>query len=362
MLKSTKRFILSNSGLNSQGFRMLTEGAILDDFEKNPVLLWNHQRPEGNDRNQILPLGYWTDIEINGDEITAVPVFDDKDEFALSIYHKVEANILRMCSAGAEPLETSDDEALLLPGQQRATVTSWRLKEGSICDIGANPGSLAVALYDASENIITLSEANLESVIPQIKNEMNKNTKPAAKLAAPATPGKKNVTLADPAKEELNDDLENEELNDDLEGEEDKDAIIARLTEELEGLKEQLNLATEQLSLADEEKENAKVENLVNKAISLKKITLGQKAHYIKLAKADYPTTVELLKSIKASPSIKSQLGNVELSQDAAKLETLSSKSFDELFKTGDLEFVKLNAPDTYKTIFKNKFGREPKN
>lgn len=360
MLKSSKRFILSTSGLNSQGFRMLTEGAILDDFEKNPVLLWNHQRPEGNDKNQILPLGYWTDIEINGDEISSVPVFDDKDPFALTIYNKVEADILRMCSAGAEPLELSDDEALLLPGQTRATVTKWKLKEGSICDIGANPGSLAVALYDAQENIIKLSETDLEIVIPKIT--MNKNQKPASQLKTP--PGKKPVKLADPATEpeEQLADPDNEEQLSDPETDEDKDALIQKLQEENEALKAQLNEVSEQLVEQAEEQETKKVENLVSLAVSQRRITLAQKPHFINLAKADFKGTVALLNTMKPALTIKNALANSEVSPDVARLEKLSAKSFDELFRDGELEYVKLNAPDTYKAIYKNKFGKEPKN
>lgn len=358
MLKSSKRFILSNSGLNAQGFRMLTEGAELDEFIKNPVLLYNHQRPEGNDKNQILPLGYWTEIEVNGDEISAIPVFDDKDDFAVTIYNKVEAGVLRMCSAGAEPLETSESPDLLVPGQERATVTRWRMKEGSICDIGANPGALAVALYNSSDNILTLSAQTIEKIIPTIKSMSKPKTQvpPVKKTIKLADDDKPKDDLTDPENEELTDDDPDEELADD----EDKDAIIARLTDQVAQLTEQLKLATDQVALADEAKEDAKIENLVNKAISLRKITLAQKGHYIKLAKQDYGTTFDLLKSIKAAPSLKSQMGTQELSTDATRLTELSAKSFDELFKSGDLEFVKLNAPDTYKNIYTKKFGKAP--
>ncbi|MBA3901594.1 MAG: hypothetical protein H0X62_15560, partial [Bacteroidetes bacterium] len=108
MPKSTKRFILSNNGLNAQGFRMLSEGVVMDEFDKNPVLLFNHIRPEGNDKNQILPLGYWMDLQIDGEDISAVPFFDESDEFAMKIFNKVENGTLKMCSAGAEPLDISD--------------------------------------------------------------------------------------------------------------------------------------------------------------------------------------------------------------------------------------------------------------
>jgi len=57
------------------------------------VLLFNHIRPEGNDRNQILPIGYWQDIELKDGMITAVPrtecrtLVDKSDSFpSLCLY------------------------------------------------------------------------------------------------------------------------------------------------------------------------------------------------------------------------------------------------------------------------------------
>lgn len=392
MPKSSKRFIISNSGLNAQGFRMLTEGAVLDDFEKNPLMLWNHQRPEGTDKNQILPIGHWEDIQVNGDELSAVPVFDDKDDFAMSIYNKVEAGHIRMCSAGAEPLETSEDETDLLPEQTRATVTKWRLKEASICDIGANPGSLSVALYDAKDSLIKLSDSQGKTIIPTIKMKKPLTTakKAAAKKAADEAAKaekialaakKKSIQLAEEAKTEetlaAGDPDDDEKLTADTdedanlaEGDadpvtdEDKDELIANLQAQIAELKEQLGIATDQLKMADDAKQDAKVENLANQAVALRKITLAQKAQIIKLAKADFKGTVEYLNSIKASKTVKETLEeNKANTKEGERLVKLSAMSWDELFKNaGDTSFLKLNAPDVYKAKFKEKFGKEPRN
>ena len=321
MPKSSKRFVISNSGLNGQGFRMLTEGADLSDFDKNPLLLFNHIRPEGSSKDQILPIGYWVDIELKGDDITGVPFFDDKDEFAMSIYNKVEGGFIRMCSAGAEPLATSEASEHLLPGQQKATVTKWKLKEGSICDIGANPGSLAVALYSNTDTRIELSS------IPNLKLNMD-----------PEEKDKEKVTLS----------------------EEEKDAEIARLKAELEDLKAKMKLADDEKQLKLAEEEEKKVENLVSTAIGQRKITLAQKETYVKLAKADFASVSALLGSMKAAPSVQESLNTTKT--DTSKLELLAAKSYDELFKDGGLEQLKLHAPDTYKLKFKEKFGKEPRN
>ncbi len=372
---STKKFVLSNSSLNSQGFRMLTNGAILDDFLKNPVMLFNHIRPEGNMKNQILPIGHWENIELNGDEITAVPFFDDKDEFAMAIYHKVEAGHIRMCSIGAEPVETSKKRSDLLPGQKLATVTRWKAKEASICDIGANPDALSVALYDSNDRMISLAETNIETLIPTITTMAKKTTtagEAGKKHAAAKKPG---VKLADdPAKKddaELSDDEEkDEELSDDEETEElsdeDKDAKIADLEEKLKQMSARCAELEEKLKLSEEEAEDDKAAKLADKAIQMRKITLAQKDHIINLAKKDYNGTVKYLNSIKSAPSIKSQLeggSTTTLDKDAEKIKKLSEKSYDELFSTpGALNLLKDKSPEVYKLKFKEKFGKEPKN
>jgi phage head maturation protease len=378
MPKSTKRFIFSTSGLNGQGFRMLSEGAVMEDFYNNPVMLFNHTRPEGTDKNQILPIGHWEDIELNGDNWSAVPVFDDKDEFAMSIYNKVEAGHIRMCSAGAEPLATSANPKDILAGQTKASVTKWRLKEISICDIGANPGALAVALYDSKDNLIRLSDKSIENLIPNIMAKTTTTAKAAAAKVA-ADKAKKELAVAKAKAIKLADDAEAAKLADDAEepdaeltdgedepdGDEDKDATIAALKKQLADCQEQLKLAEEKMSLADAQQEDTKAEQLADKAIAMKKITLAQKPHIIKLAKTDYNGTVEYLNTIKSHTPVKDiiELADKSKTGDATKLETLSAKGWDELFKSsGDLNFIKLKAPEVYKAKFKEKFGKEPKN
>lgn len=355
MPKSSKRFILHTDSLNAQGFRMLTSGVDLSDFEKNPVLLFNHIRPSGNEKNQILPIGYWTDIELKDGEISAVPFFDDNDEFAMSIYHKVENGILKMCSAGAEPIETSNDPKVVLPGQKLETVTRWKMKEGSICDIGANPDALAVALYDDGNKIIALSESTIKNLPDNLKTpDMSKNRKDFG------TPPKK-VELKKLTDEEkaAQAKLEQEELEKQLAegGEDEKDKEIASLKAKLNELEEKLKLAE-----SDEEEPEVKAKKLADTALKMRKITLAEKPSIIKLATADYDATLEMLQARKATTSVKETLELTDKAGEGeqARIVELSKKSYDELFNSGDLQFLKLNAPDVYKAKFKSKFGKEP--
>lgn len=46
-------FLLSDESVNSYGTRVLTAGIRLDDYEKNPVVLWNHTRAWSDREDQI---------------------------------------------------------------------------------------------------------------------------------------------------------------------------------------------------------------------------------------------------------------------------------------------------------------------
>jgi hypothetical protein len=174
MPKSTKKFVLSNSNLNSHGFRMLTSGADLSDFMRNPIMYWMHIYPEPEKPNGLLPIGFWDEIKIEGDNITAIPNFDDSDEFAMKIYQKVEHGTLRACSVGAFPLETSETDKV--PGQTKPTYKRWQLKEASIVDRGSNTD--AVVTLNAKRGLLTiLSESSVSGLMPALnENAYNQKT------------------------------------------------------------------------------------------------------------------------------------------------------------------------------------------
>ena len=77
-------FILSTNDVNSYGFRVLTEGIELPVSGKL-VMLWNHVRANGTDKNQILPIGHWVNLRKEGGKLLADPEFDMDDPFAADI-------------------------------------------------------------------------------------------------------------------------------------------------------------------------------------------------------------------------------------------------------------------------------------
>lgn len=168
MLKSSKRLIISTEAVNSFGFRVLTSGIDLSQYRNNPILLWMHQRPEGKSKDEVLPLGFISDLQLNGTELSGIPNFDDSDDFAVKIYNKVQNGTIKMCSPGLLPVEQSDAPAMMVPGQTLPTVIKSVLIEVSIADIGSNPNALAVELYDIAGCSIKLSVGSAKNVISSI--------------------------------------------------------------------------------------------------------------------------------------------------------------------------------------------------
>lgn len=129
-----KRVRLTNDSLNSYGYRVLTEGVDISQYQRNPLLLYMHCRG--------LTIGLLKDIRKENGEITAEPVFDEATELSRQCKKQWEFGSLRMVSIGFDIIETSDDPEHLVVGQRRPTVTKARLYEVSVVDIGANDDAI----------------------------------------------------------------------------------------------------------------------------------------------------------------------------------------------------------------------------
>lgn len=138
-----KEAVISTPRLNSYGARVLTDGIDLEQYQKNPVLLYMHRRG----RKEDMPIGIMENLRVEGDTLYGTPKFDDDTEDERNINKKWERGTLRMLSAGLDILEWSEEPALLVAGQTRPTITKSKLIEVSVVDIGANDDALQVGLY-----------------------------------------------------------------------------------------------------------------------------------------------------------------------------------------------------------------------
>lgn len=253
-----KTFIVSDESINVYGDRVLTDGIDIADFEKNPIMLWNHTRAWSGDVNQVLPIGHWENIVRENGVVKADAVFDETDEFAKKIAKKVESGTLKACSIGIRVLENSTDPKHLIAGQTGVTITKCKLREISIVDIPGNKN--AIALYDESDNIIDLSDR----IINNQKSKIMEETK---------------------SKELQNAQAENVA----------KDARIAELEKQLKEQKATAN------------------KSYLDAAVAAGKIAEDEKEHYVKLMEADEDAVKKLIsskKTVEKAPRIKDQLSD----------------------------------------------------
>ncbi len=169
MKRTTKRYVITTGAVNCYGYRILTDGVDYTQYQNNPVLLWMHIRADGNNKNQILPLGRMVEIRREGDALTGQPEFDENDSFAMSVFNKYENGTLNMLSLGAKSVETSEDPQYMLPGQTNPTVIRCKVTDISAVDIGGNDQAKAVQLYDANGREIALSQGSITSFLQLAK-------------------------------------------------------------------------------------------------------------------------------------------------------------------------------------------------
>lgn len=161
-----KRIRISDETLNCYDTWVKTSGVELKQFQRNPVMLWMHWRG--------VIIGYIKDIRVENDEITGEPFFDEVREESKQAKLQWEKGSLRMGSPNFEIIETSDDEALIKPGQRRPTITRCKLVEFSMVDIGGNDNNIRLT-YENNE--LKLSEGEDCSILPLLKAPINQTNK-----------------------------------------------------------------------------------------------------------------------------------------------------------------------------------------
>ena len=307
----SKRVRITNESVNSYGFRVLTSGIDLEQYRRNPVLLYMHER--GN------VIGYVKDLQVENGEVTGELVFDEASELSIRCKKQFEVGSLRMVSVGLDPKETSGAPELLLEGQTRPTVTKSKLVEVSLVDIGANDD--AIRMYNEGTAIELGKDGNC--LLPLLSNNpINQTTmdlkKLALQLGLPETADEATVL-----------------------------AKIAELQKEA-GASVTLKAENDKLKLAG-------IITLVDKAITEKKITVENKEHFLHLGKTI--GAEELEKTLAAmSPNVK--LSGIINHQGGS---TAQQGSYTKLSEVPEVELLTMRQADpaTYKRLFKAEYGYE---
>ena len=296
-MSKTKRVRISNESLNSYGTRVLTSGMNVDQYNRNPVLLYMHER------GQVI--GYVKDLRVEGDEVTGELMFDEATELSQRCKKQWEFGSLKMVSVGLDILETSEDPELLVQGQTSPTVTKSKLFEVSLVDIGANDDAI-VLQKDGKK--ITLGKDS-ECPLPMLNNNNQKQMEQkqiALKLGLPET-----ATEAD---------------------------INAKLGE----LKATLTLAG--------------ITAIVEKAVGEKRIAPDKKDEFINLGKE---VGKEKLERIVAAMAPQMKLSAVIGHQGgAATQQPTAYKKLSDV-PSSELLTLRKEQPEEYKRLYKEEYGME---
>jgi len=144
-------FIISDETVNEYGFRILASAIDVEQYSKNPVVLYMHERAHGDPKKVI---GRASNFRLEGTKTLADIEFDSEEEFAASVEGKVKRGYIKMASMRGPALEFSDDPTLMLEGQTGPTVTKMKLRELSIVDIGGHDAALKLYHEDGTEIVL----------------------------------------------------------------------------------------------------------------------------------------------------------------------------------------------------------------
>ena len=307
-----KRVRISNESVNCYGFRVLTAGVNVEQYKRNPVLLYMHER--GN------VVGYVNDLKVENDEITGELMFDCASEQSERCQKQFEFGSLRMVSAGLEIIETSEDPTMLVPGQTRPTITKSRLFEVSVADVGANDD--AIVLEKDGKRIMLSKDGTCGlPLITHNNNQSNKDMEQkviALQLGLPETA------------------TENE--------------INAKLAQLKAVEQENETLKAEKQKLTD-----ARITQLVDAAVAEKRLDAQHKEQFVKLgAQIGADELEKTLQAMKPQVKLSAILGH----QGSAP-ESGSEKTYTKLSEVPADELVKLRADNVeeYKKLYEAEYG-----
>lgn len=309
-MAKNKRVRITNERLNSYGTRILTAGMDVSQYERNPVLLYMHER------GQVI--GYVKDLKVEGDEVTGELMFDEASELSVRCKKQWEFGSLKMVSVGIDVLELSEDKQHLVEGQTSPTITRSKLFEVSVVDIGANDDAI-VLMRDGKR--LEMGKDG-ESPLPKL-NHNNKQDKDMNKEEIAMLLG-----LPADASEE---------------------SIKAKVAELKAAAAERETLAKENDAL-----QLSRIETAVEGAISEKKITAEKKAHFIELGKK---VGIESLSATFDAMSPQVKLSEVVGHQGGAPVDKTWQKLGD--VPSDKILELRKSQPEEYKRLFKAEYGYE---
>lgn len=322
MLRQPKKWVLSDESVNSYDFITRTSGIRLEDFNANPVMLFNH------DFNKVI--GNWQDIKVENGKLTATDNFHMEDEEAKLISDKVDKGFIKGCSIGFKILKCAKEK---VAGKEIMVITDCVLKEVSITALPANKN--AVRMYDENDKLLSETEllAYLSSKsttkIPNLKTKAMKTLRD--KLIALFATFSLNITLSDA---------------------EDEDTMASEVTA---GIKKAIELKDGEIATLKtklNEFETQRVDSLIAQALADKKFTKADEQKWRDRALKDFEMTQDTLAAIPAVKNINAELKGTAAAEqaDGKKVEDRKNWTLYDWSKNDEagLKLMQKNNPDEF--------------
>ena len=324
-----KRIRISSESLNCYGTWVRTGGVDLEQYNRNPVLLWMHWRG--------MVVGCIKDLRVEGTDITGEPWFDEVREESRLCKQQWEKGTLRMCSPNFEILETSEEPGLLKPGQTRPTVTKSKLVEVSMVDIGGNDDNTVILSYRGGELKLVAGEDN--EALPLLATQ-------------PETDGGNLPPLdnSQNKKENMNEHLKAIALKLGLPETATEADILARI-----GVLQDHEAANDKLRKQLDEIKLAGITRMVDDAVAAGKFTADKKEHFINLGKVAGAESLKLTLDSMAVAIKPMQL------LDPGRPGEIPSGKWTKLSEVPaeQLRLIRANDPDRYRALYKAEYGIE---
>lgn len=315
----SKPFRLIDNSMTLHGLAFDMQGARMERFTANPVMLYMH--------NRGVVIGKWNDLKADELGYLATPEFDEEDELGKNVSRKVEKGFLKACSLGVivHKAEMVGDVA---------TATDWEPYEGSIVDAGSN--AHALLLYSTGGDVIKDTEKHIQNLTLNI---MSIEKKPDAVVTVVDLKG---IALAAGLAEDAT-----------------ETSVVAKVSE-LTSQNATLSAKVTAMELAAETQKTADIKSLLDSAVAAKKINATQRAHYETLAATNFVAVKDIVDSLPIPVDLAAFA-----KQGAAAVATVDTvdlaAEWDKLDKTNKLELVAKNDPEKYKKLYFAKFGTELK-
>lgn len=329
--KIDKRFLLTDSSVNSYGYRLLTAGYLMEEFAKNPIGYYMHGTEEYPREAGVLVR--WEDLTLEGDKVYGKPCINLNHPRGQRTVDEVESGFLNAASFGhfvVLDAEVEGGRELKDGDLNGLIITKWYNRECSLVDVPGNYNALT-SLFDVDGNSFNLSDFS-KTKIHMEKPILSAVALQALQLGADATPAAIDLAIAS----------------------------LAAKAQKADGLQTKLDAANQELATIKTKANNEAVASLIAQGLADKKITVAVGNEL----KASYAENPEGLKNLLAAmPKYASVADSLEQKDEAAgaKIAALMAKSYTDLDKAGELEVLRNLSAEHFNMKFKEQFGKDYK-